>query len=94
MPVNSFPLEAIEGRIENRIEHFIAILGVLMAVGAQMKWGGRAAAGEALGAGLCWLNFRWLRHGATGVDPAGNGASGRGGGARSAQLCMLSSLDA
>lgn len=47
-----------------------------MAVTAQLKWGARAAAGAAIGAGLCWLNFRWLRHGATVVIGLGMAQAG------------------
>ena len=68
--------ETKEAQIERRIEQFIAIFGALIAVVAAVKWGLRTAAGSALGAALCWLNFRWLRHGATGVIALGVAQAG------------------
>jgi hypothetical protein len=62
--------------IELRIERFIAVWGAAMALVAGLKWGIRAAGGAALGAALCWLNFRWLRHGATGVIRLGMAQAG------------------
>ena len=62
--------------IERRIEWFIVILGALMALTAAIKWGIRGSAGVALGAVLCWLNFRWLRHGATGLIKLGMAQAG------------------
>jgi hypothetical protein len=69
--------ETKEGRIETRIEQFIAIFGTLFTVVAGARWGWRSAAGAALGSGLCWLNFRWLRHGATGVVRLGMAQAGQ-----------------
>lgn len=51
--------------IERRIERFLAGAGAAMALGAGAGWGVRAAEGAAVGAALCWLNFRLLRHEAT-----------------------------
>lgn len=68
--------EAKFDRIEARIEQFIAIFGVLFSAIAAGKWGWRAAASAGLGASLCWLNFRWLRHGATGVIRLGMAQAG------------------
>jgi len=62
--------------IERRIELFIPILGGIMALAASLKWGIRGAEGVALGAALCWLNFRWLRRGATGVINLGMAQAG------------------
>lgn len=62
--------------IERRIERFIAIFGSLFALASVFRWGGRGASGAALGAALCWLNFRWLRHGATGVINLGMAQAG------------------
>jgi hypothetical protein len=59
--VNPSEFEAIE----RRIELLIPLLGGGMALAATFKWGIRGTVGGALGAALCWLNFRWLRHGAT-----------------------------
>ena len=68
-------LETKEARIERRIEQLIAVFGLLFAAVAA-KWGWRFAAGAALGAALCWLNFRWLRHGATSVIALGAAQAG------------------
>ena len=62
--------------IELRIERFIAILGAAMTLGAALGWGMRSAAATALGAALCWLNFRWLRYGATAVIRLGMAQAG------------------
>lgn len=62
--------------IERRIEQFIAIFGVLATLIAALKFGLRAGGGAALGAALCLLNFRWLRHGATGVIALGMAQAG------------------
>jgi hypothetical protein len=70
--VNPSEFEAIELRIERSI----AVLGIVLALVAGLKWGIRVAAGAALGAALCWLNFRWLRHGATGVIRLGMAQAG------------------
>jgi hypothetical protein len=53
--------------IERRIERWIVALGAGMTIGAEIGWGHRAAASAAIGTALCWLNFRWLRQGATGL---------------------------
>jgi len=68
--------DAAIGGIERRIERFIALFGVLTALVAAAKWGLHAGSGAALGAALCWLNFRWLRHGATGVIALGLAQAG------------------
>jgi hypothetical protein len=62
--------------IERRIEWFIVAVGTAMAVGAGIRWGIRSAVGAALGTALCWLNFRWLRYGATGLIRLGLAQSG------------------
>jgi hypothetical protein len=48
---------------ERRIERLTLALGLAGAVFALIRWGWRSAAGLALGAGLMWLNFRWLKQG-------------------------------
>jgi ATP synthase I chain len=53
--------------IELRIERFLLGLGAAMTIAAAIGWGKRAGLGAALGTGLCWLNFRWLRQGAGGL---------------------------
>lgn len=62
--------------IERRIEGWIAGVGVAAVLGAGIGWGGRAAAGVAIGAALCWLNFHWLRQGAAGVTRLGLAQAG------------------
>jgi hypothetical protein len=62
--------------IELRIERFIALFGLIAMLVAGVRWGGRAAAGVAIGAGVCWLNFRWLRHSATAVIRLGLAQAG------------------
>ena len=62
--------------IEWRLEIFILALGAAMAVGAGIGWGIRAAGGAAAGAALCWVNFRWLRKGATALVHLGLAQAG------------------
>lgn len=62
--------------IERRIEALIALIGAAAAAGAWIGWGRRAALGTAVGAALCWLNFRWLRQGAGGVIKLGLAQAG------------------
>ena len=62
--------------IERRIERFIALVGALMLLISALRWGMRGAVGVALGTALCWLNFRWLRHGATAVINLGLAQAG------------------
>lgn len=62
--------------IERRIEQFIAYVGAAMTIGAGLRWGVRGALGAAVGTALCWLNFRWLRHGATGLIRLGLAQAG------------------
>jgi len=64
--------------IERRLEKAIAALGLLAAMGAGIGWGLRAGLGTAVGAGLCWLNFHWLRQGAAGVIRLGQAQAGVG----------------
>jgi hypothetical protein len=64
------------GAFERRIEALIPLVGVVAALGAAIGWGYRAAAGTAVGAALCWLNFRWLRQGADGVIKLGLAQAG------------------
>ena len=62
--------------IERRIEALIVVIGVAATITAGMGWGRRAALGTAVGAALCWLNFRWLRQGAGGVIKLGLAQAG------------------
>lgn len=62
--------------IETRIERFIAFLGAVITLASALKWGLRGSIGAALGAALCWINFRWLCYGATGVIRLGMAQAG------------------
>lgn len=62
--------------IERRIERFIAVFGAIMALIGAIKWGFRGSLAVALGTALCWINFRWLRRGATGVINLGLAQAG------------------
>jgi ATP synthase I chain len=62
--------------VELRIEWFILMLGAAMTLVAWIGWGKAAGEGAALGAALCWLNFRWLRQGATAVTRLGLAQAG------------------
>jgi len=57
--------DSIYAAAERRIEWLTLVFGVAGAVFVVVPWGWRAGAGVALGAGLAWLNFRWLKQGVT-----------------------------
>lgn len=57
--------------IELRIERFIVVIGLTVAVVLSLPEGLAVAAGVAAGTFLCWFNFRWLRQGAEGVIRVG-----------------------
>jgi hypothetical protein len=48
---------------ERRVEWFTVALGLAGAVFAFARWGWLSGLGVGLGAGLTWLNFRWLKLG-------------------------------
>jgi len=48
---------------ERRIEWLTVACGLAGAAFAYGRWGWQASAGVALGGGLSWLNFRWLKQG-------------------------------
>jgi hypothetical protein len=53
--------EAFGSTTLRRIEWLTLALGGLGAAWAAWRWGWRGGVGLALGAGLSWLNFRWLK---------------------------------
>ena len=53
--------EAFGSATVRRIEWFTLTIGGLGAAWAGWRWGWRGALGLALGAGLSWINFRWLK---------------------------------
>jgi len=48
---------------EQRIERLTLALGIVGMMATLWRWGWRAALGLAVGAGLSWINFRWLKAG-------------------------------
>jgi hypothetical protein len=48
---------------EHRIEWMTIAFGLAGATFVLARWGWRPGSGVALGAGLAWLNFRWLKQG-------------------------------
>lgn len=44
-----------------RVEYFTAGLGAAGTAVAAFEWGWRSGASFALGAGIAWINYRWLR---------------------------------
>lgn len=62
--------------IERRLESFLLGAGAAMATGAAAGWGARAGIGAAAGAAVCWLNFRWLKQGATALIRLGAAQAG------------------
>jgi hypothetical protein len=55
---------------QRRVERLILILGVCGIAIAGVRWGLRAGLGFAAGAGLAWINYRWLKHGVKAILPA------------------------
>jgi len=65
-----------------RIRNFMLVLGPALCVIAWVTFGGRAAAGFLLGCVIAYLNFQWLKSGASGladrVTNTGKPQSGKG----------------
>jgi len=65
-----------------RIRNFMIVLGPLLTAAAWIWFGPRAAAGFALGCGIAFLNFQWLKSGVSGladrVTNGGKALSGKG----------------
>jgi hypothetical protein len=62
--------------IEQRIQYLIVLLGVTLTAGAAMGWGFLAGEACAVGTAICWLNFRWLRQGASALMRLGIAQAG------------------
>ena len=62
--------------VERRIEALIVVCGAVITLVSAIGWGRRAGEGAVIGMVLCWLNFRWLRQGATGVIRLGLAQAG------------------
>lgn len=65
-----------ETQIEWRMEAFVVVAGVAVAITSAAGWGWHAGLAAALGLLLCWLNFRWLRAGAGAVVQLGLAQAG------------------
>ena len=65
-----------------RIRNFMLVLGLVLAVGACLRFGFRTAAGFLLGSVISYLNFQWLKSGVSGladrVTNTGKPQSGKG----------------
>ncbi|HUA83579.1 MAG TPA: ATP synthase subunit I [Bryobacteraceae bacterium] len=68
--------DAQSDSVEVRIQNLVLIAGAGITLAAGIGWGLKAAVGAAIGTGLCWLNFRWLRQGAEGVIRLGMAQAG------------------
>lgn len=68
--------EAKSLAIERRIELFLLGSGALMTAIAAIGWGIRSGEGAAIGTAMCWLNFRWLKQGASAVIRLGMAQAG------------------
>ena len=75
--------EALGDATLRRVEWLTLALGGLGAAWAAWRWGWRGAAGMALGAGISWINFRWLKGQRAGLRSGGDAAGRLGNGARS-----------
>ncbi|HKW88647.1 MAG TPA: hypothetical protein VJN21_07815 [Candidatus Acidoferrales bacterium] len=62
--------------VERRLEYFLLGSGAAATLAAAIGWGFRSAEGAAIGTALCWLNFRWLKQGATAVIRLGMAQAG------------------
>jgi hypothetical protein len=62
--------------IERRLEYFLLGSGAVATLVAATGWGLRFAEGAAIGTAICWLNFRWLKQGATAVIRIGMAQAG------------------
>lgn len=68
--------EADSSAVERRIEYFLLGSGAMMTAISAIGWGIRSGEGAAMGTGMCWLNFRWLKQGAAAVIRLGMAQAG------------------
>ena len=62
---------------KRRIERGLVLLGILVAAGAAYFGSWLAATAAALGAGLAWLNFRWMKQGLGAIEQVSRQQEGR-----------------
>lgn len=62
--------------IERRMEAFVVVAGVAIAIVSAAGWGWRAGVSAAAGLLLCWVNIRWLRDGAGAIVKLGLAQAG------------------
>jgi len=62
---------------ERRVEWLTAAIGLAGALVALARWGWLAGAGVTLGAGLTWINFRWLKLGVNALVSASVAQTGQ-----------------
>lgn len=55
--------------VQKRVEKLTLALGLIGTAFAAARWGKWAGLGFATGAGLAWLNYRWLKQGVTTIVP-------------------------
>ena len=58
-------------RAQRRVERMTLGLGLVGATVAAIRWGSRPGLAFAVGAGLAWINYRWLKQGVTLIVPPG-----------------------
>ena len=71
MPSEPFGTAALR-----RIEWLTLVLGGTGAAWAGWRWGWRGSAGVAIGAGISWINFRWLKGSVQAFGAAATAQSG------------------
>jgi hypothetical protein len=79
-PIESVVAESFYAGALNRIRHFMAALGVTLALAAWCKFGSRPAIGFAFGCLIAYVNFYWLKRVIGGfVDRATGAATSQSG---------------
>ncbi|HXN23601.1 MAG TPA: hypothetical protein VOA41_12745 [Candidatus Dormibacteraeota bacterium] len=57
-------------QVQRRVEWLALAIGLTATVFAGVRWGASCATGFATGAGLSWLNYRWLKQGVLTIVPS------------------------